>query len=293
MTQTFPTRFQDVQRWALQNSVTSQEAGRRYAQYLILQAMSRDNSLRNSIVFKGGNALEFVYLPNRSTTDLDFSFIEPSLDVPALTETIKAQLETTISAVNDGFGTVLRVQNVRQNPPGTHVSRPTLTSKIAYALPDQPRQRDRLLSGQPGANIVPVEMTVNEVVCEWTTTTIGDSKNIIQISTLNDIVAEKLRAILQQKSRNRYRGQDILDIASLCTKSSDQIDSSRVSDFLLQKSAARDVVATKSAFDDPEIAERAATVYDDLANTTRYMFIPFDEAWEIVMNLVDQLDIPD
>lgn len=166
-------------------------------------------------MFKGGNALEFFHLPNRSTTDLDFSFLQPESDVPALMETVKKQLEAAVNDRTDGLGTVLRLQGIRQNPRGAQFTRSTLKANIAYALPDQPRQRDRLLNGEPGANIVPVEMTVNEIVCDWELVAIDRSEATLRVATPEDIVAEKLRAILQQKSRNRTRRQDILDIASL------------------------------------------------------------------------------
>lgn len=65
-----------------------------------------------------------------------------------------------------------------------------------------------------------------------------------------------------------------------------------MSDFLIRKSEARDIFPTKSGFSDPEIRSRSADAYDDLADTTRHTFIPFDEAWDIVMDLVNQLDIP-
>lgn len=289
----FPTHPTEIQTWATQESVTLVESARKYAQYLILKGISESGPLRTSLVFKGGNALEFFHLPNRGTVDLDFSFIESESDVPALMESVKRQLETALHHRSDGLGTVLRVQGIRQNPKGIQFTRSTLKASVAYALPDQPRQRERLLNGQPGANVVPVEMTVNEIVCAWDIITIDDEDIALQVATPEDIIAEKLRAILQQKSRNRTRRQDILDVASLWLSTSHSIQTPLVSDFLIRKSTAREIAPSKSAFRDPEIRARSAESYADLADTTRHTFIPFDEAWEIVMDLVNQLDIPD
>lgn len=294
MSTLFPHSPNDISRWSEQESVSISEASRKYVQYLILQGISDNNSLRSSLVFKGGNALEFFHLPNRSTVDLDFSFIEPSTDIPALVASIRQQLDAAINSRTDGFGTILRVQNLRQNPRGAHITRPTLRASVAYAFADQPTQVARLLNGEPGANIVPVEMTVNEIVCDWTSVSIEGSQKLLLVATREDIVAEKLRAILQQVSRNRYRSQDILDIASIVRQErADKISTSLVSSFLIRKCEAREIVATRSAFRDPEIASRSQTQYADLAETTRRFFIPFDEAWNIVMNLVNQLEIPD
>jgi predicted nucleotidyltransferase component of viral defense system len=49
------------------------EARRRFAQYAVLRAIASSARLSELLVFKGGNALDFVWSPNRSTSDLDFS----------------------------------------------------------------------------------------------------------------------------------------------------------------------------------------------------------------------------
>lgn len=136
-------------------------------------------------------------------------------------------------------------------------------------------------------------MTVNEIVCAWEMISIDNEESALQVATREDIIAEKLRAILQQKSRNRTRRQDILDVASLWSSTNHSIQTNLVSDFLIRKSTAREIAPSKSAFRDREIRARSSDAYSDLADTTRHTFIPFDEAWNIVMDLVDHLDIPD
>ena len=49
------------------------EARRRFAQYAVLRAISSSARLRELLVSKGGDALDFVWSPNRGTIDLDFS----------------------------------------------------------------------------------------------------------------------------------------------------------------------------------------------------------------------------
>lgn len=288
----FPVRYTEVREWARNAGVSVADAERRYCQYLILHSISRNSFLRSELAFKGGNALEFVYLPNRSTTDLDFSFLTGGMDSEPLRQKSEAELSTALILSNDGFGTVLRLQSMKQNPPRPEAKFPTFTARVGFATPDQHRQRDRLLAGGSSANVIPVEMTLNEIVCEWRNTSIGRSNIDLNVSSINDIVAEKLRAILQQTTRNRFRSQDVLDIASISLASNLQIDHHKVATFLLQKSSARNVVVSRARFREPELRLRSAKQYQDLADTTRHTFIPFDDAWEIVMDLVDQLDIP-
>lgn len=291
--QDFPSSFTGLREWSRNAGVAVSDAERRYAQYLILRAMSSNHFLRNELVFKGGNALEFVYMPNRSTTDLDFSFITTGQDAEELQKRSESELAAALIQSNDGFGTVLRLQGMKKNPPRPDAKFPTFTARVGYALPEQQRQRDRLIAGEPGANVIPVEMTLNEIVCEWSVFELGREGFPLNVSSVNDIISEKLRAILQQPVRNRYRSQDVIDIAGLMKSDSVQIDPSRISRFLTEKSNARYIDVNRSGFLDPEVRHRSAEQYVDLEQTTRYTFIPFDEAWAMVMELVDQLDIPD
>lgn len=288
----FPKSPLEIESWANHERVTALEGGRRYAQSLILRAIGQSNPIRESLILKGGNALEFAYQPNRSTTDMDFSLIRHHGPLTLVINTLYRQLDTTLNVINDGYGTFLRLQSIRQNPPGEHMLFPTITARVAYALPNQPRQHERLISGKPGANVIPVEMSVNEVVCEWKLVSIGQDIREIRVATIEDIVAEKLRAILQQVIRNRHRNQDVLDIAVLLNNPEIMLNRGRIAEYLIKKCAARDINATRSAFLNPEVRHRAATGYDDLSNTVRHQFIEFDDAWTSVLQLVDSLDVP-
>jgi predicted nucleotidyltransferase component of viral defense system len=112
------------------------------------------------------------------------------------------------------------------------------------------------------------------------------------VSTVEDIIAEKLRALLQQLIRNRERRQDVLDIAVLL-RLHPEIDRASVSQFLVLKCEARDIDARKASFLHPEIRRRAQVDYGALEATTRVLFIPFDEAWELLLSFVNELQIPD
>ncbi len=73
MTDLYPKSFVGLATWARSNGVTVEEARQRYAQFVVLCDIASVGSLRDHLVFKGGNALDFVLQPNRSTIDLDFS----------------------------------------------------------------------------------------------------------------------------------------------------------------------------------------------------------------------------
>jgi len=119
-----------------------------------------------------------------------------------------------------------------------------------------------------------------------------DEANSLRVATIEDIVAEKLRALLQQPIRNRERRQDLLDIA-IILQGERTLDRERVSAFLLEKAAARDVPVSRAAFREPEVKRRAGADYDELEVTTRVAFIPFDAAYRSLLAFVEELDIPE
>src|SRR3954453_2864499 len=73
MITTYPSTFDGIRHWANVNGIAVNEARIRFTQYATLRAIASSQTLSRTLVFKGGNALDFVWQPNRSTLDLDFS----------------------------------------------------------------------------------------------------------------------------------------------------------------------------------------------------------------------------
>jgi hypothetical protein len=67
----------------------------------------------------------------------------------------------------------------------------------------------------------------------------------------------------------------------------------KISRFLLEKARASDVPVSKTAFRDPELAERSRYGYDDLRVTVCEDFVPFEEALQHLLDLVGNVDIPE
>lgn len=147
-------------------------------------------------------------------------------------------------------------------------------------------------NNQPSPHIIPIEISINEPICDSTVFTIDENCAPLRVSTREDIVGEKLRALLQQPIRRRTRPQDLLDIALVVQRNPD-LDRDQVAAFLLAKAAARNVPVSRAAFRDLEVVERAAVGYDELEATTRSIFIPFDDALTTVLGLVDELSFPE
>lgn len=292
MTDNYPRALSDLSHWARSNGVTVLEARLRFAQYVVLCGIASAASLRESLVFKGGNALDFVWQPNRSTTDLDFSFDMSTKGFQANPETIREQLERGFRIVSPRYGVVLVVNSVKQQPPGANRTFVTYSARVGYALPDERQLLIRMANSQTSPHMLPIEISINEPIGDATRFQIDERFQQLRICTLEDIVGEKLRSLLQQPIRNRNRRQDVLDTAVM-VRTHPELDRVLVTSCLLLKANARDILVSKSAFRGLEIRERARVDYDALASTTRTLFIEFDEAFATVLSLVDELSIPD
>lgn len=258
----------------------------------MLRAVASSRNLSGFLVFKGGNALDFMWQPNRSTLDLDFSSTHAVTDLAHEADDLKALFTRALTVVGADFGVLCRVANIKREPPGLDKTFVTYHLQIAYALPDQEplRRRMEINPAFPGSQFIKIEISINEPICADTYIDI-EGTNLLRVSTIEDIVAEKLRALLQQPIRNRTRPQDLLDIA-VVLRTDTSLDLASVADFLLRKAAARNVPVSKAAFRQVEIMERASHGYAELAQTTRSLFIPLADARILLYDLVDTLAIP-
>ena len=281
----YPTSLADVQQWRHETGTTTLEANIRFMEFVILNCIASDPITEHCMVLKGGNALRFAYESPRSTKDLDFSVDADGL--PDDDRGIRDILNRTLRHAERRFGVKARCQRVNRNPPGVDATRPTYGVTICYQFANDAyfhsfEDRSNI------ATVIPIEISFNDLVCE---TSPWKGNEALRVCSLEDILAEKLRSLLQQKVRHRHRYQDVYDIAKYVRQS--DIDRRKVADYLKRKSQIRDIDARKSAYDD-EIRDMAAQEYDiRIHRQAPHDFIPFDEAWQDVISLVESLDIPD
>jgi hypothetical protein len=196
VTDGYPRSLSALASWSQNNKVTLLEARHRFAQYAALCGIASVAPLRQSLVFKGGNALDFVWQPNRSTLDLDFSLDMVSPAFRADRDTIKDLLDQAFRVVRSRIGVVLVINSVRQQPPGEGRTFITFAARAGYALTDETRLITRMANGETSPHMLPIEISLNEPICESTWFRIDNGYEKLRISTLEDIVGEKLRALL-------------------------------------------------------------------------------------------------
>lgn len=282
----YPTSLAELESWRRHHGVTLDEARKRYAQFVILESIAL-SAARDYLSFKGGNAVRFIHGNPRSTADLDFT-AEPGF--PDDKEEIRKKLDEALRRSRNRYELKLRCQRVKRNPPGVDKTMPTYEITVAYQFPNDRHYID-FDSREQINTIIPLDISFNDVVCETSDEQLDPNYDVsIKVCVLEDILAEKLRALLQQPIRNRHRREDVYDISRLVKTEEERIDKKKVAEFFKKKSSAREIRARKSAFDD-EVRNRARFDYDKLFDEPD--FIPFDEAWQRILDFVSSLDIPD
>ena len=252
--------------------------------FVILNCVASHAITRQGMVLKGGNALRFAYQSPRSTKDLDFT--ADTVAIPDDADQLRVLLDKALAFAERRFNVKAKCQRVKRNPKRPDATRPTYDIAVGYVLPS-----DRYFhnfENRDVSTVIPLEVTINDLVCdtaEW-----EDIKGL-RVCSLEDIMAEKLRSLLQQKTRNRNRWQDVYDICTFARRAA--FDRTKIADFLQRKSSIREIEVRKSNFDD-EIRDRAAFDYDaHVATQAPRDIISFNDAWRAVKSLVESLDIPE
>jgi predicted nucleotidyltransferase component of viral defense system len=240
----------------------------RQAVQLVLRAIAQSPSLSAVMIMKGGLLLAVRYHSSRFTRDIDFSTSTrlQEVDLPTLLATI-AEALASVSADNE-HAMALRLQSHEIKPPNRPgVNFPTLQMRIGYASRLEPKSLKRLES-TGSTQIVQVDYSFNE----WAS---GREQQEVDgghllMYTFHDLVAEKLRSVLQQpiRGQGRPRYQDIYDIFLLLGTAVDDGDKAIILAKLFEASKDRQVPLHKEALRDEQVIklsrEQYASVLPDL-----------------------------
>lgn len=107
--------------WRVRHGVTSDEARIRFMQFAVLDCLAAA-PIGRSLVFKGGNALRFLYQSPRSTIDLDFTAL-PAF--PDDADEIRVLIDAALTTGSRRFGFAARTQRVKRRPPASTATMPT------------------------------------------------------------------------------------------------------------------------------------------------------------------------
>ncbi|SDE55477.1 nucleotidyl transferase AbiEii/AbiGii toxin family protein [Rhodospira trueperi] len=264
----------------------------RQAVHIVLTAIAGTESLRTTMALKGGMLMALAFGSSRYTKDIDFSTRQrlSAFDLDRFRTDLDAALRRTSDSL--GYPILCAVRTCKQQPPGADRTHPTIRASVGYARRGNVREMRRLGAGQ-ATTVIHVDHSLNEVIGTEDIYTL-DEHDHLRTYGLVDLVSEKLRATLQQKSeaRDRTRRQDIYDIHFLLRTAPERFDARTRADILrvlVDKARSRSLDPKPSDIADPEIRARSAQQYDDIAMEIEEPLPPFDVAYEAVRTFYESL----
>lgn len=145
-------------------------------------------------------------------------------------------------------------------------------------------EEKRLEAGR-ASRVLDIEISFRDQVYAFQELNLTGPGVAVRAFTLHEIIAEKLRALLQQPIRNRNRRQDVFDIAYLIeTNELTYEDRRSILETLIEKCRTRGIEAAPGSMDDPEVRRRAEVDWNTLALELDDL-PPFDERFAMMCEL--------
>lgn len=260
--------------------------------HLILRAIATSDALAPFMVMKGGILLAIRYNSPRFTRDIDFSTSQrlQEVDLPSLLNDVTEAL-APVSADNE-YGLALTLQSHAVKPPDRpEVSFPTLQLKIGYASRASAGEMLRFTKGQ-SAKTAQIDYSFNEWASEVEQQVIDGGT--LSMYAYHDLIAEKLRSVLQQPLRNRSRFQDIYDISLLldCATITGE-DKGTILNKLREASEERKVPMHRMAMRNQEVIDLSRRDYEAVAGLIPAKLPDFDVSYDVVRGFFESLPWPD
>lgn len=251
----------------------------RMAVYTILTAIAMIGT-DIDMTLKGGLLLAIQYQSQRYTRDIDFSTKSKYSDFKTDSFVSYLQKGLDFACATLPYEIDCKIQSHKLNPKNPDATFPTLTIKIGYAKKGG-NEHKRLLKSST-INVVPIDYSFNEITHESEIIFLSDDKSLKAYS-FTEIIAEKIRSLLQQEDRNRFRRQDVYDLHFLMKqKTIDEFQKKRIFDVLIAKSVSRGLKIDKTSISEPKIIARAERDYPSLAQEIDCELPPFEEAYSLI-----------
>lgn len=261
-------KFIEIADWVGRASADPVLHFERQASEIILNAIGMLEDFKDKIFLKGGVLMGVVYDSPRHTSDLDFTItLPPEKDIGFRLSTDLDQALIR-SAIGLGYPDIVcRTQRVAAKPKKDSLEKgsfPALSMTIAYAMRGSAEERH--LNRRRSTRIVELDLSFNEPIGSYQIVKLGQHGSRIHAYSLCDLIAEKLRALLQQTRRNRGRRQDIYDISLLLRRFQfDEAELRFLHKTFQEKCRARQIEPDVNSLSDPDVIRRAEAEWGSLA----------------------------
>ena len=272
----------------VKKSETEADKAFRQAIHTLMRAISKSESLQTRMIFHGGLLMAICFQGIRHTKDIDFVTEDKRTQIDE--DGFVASLNEALAIACDSlpYGLDCRIQSYRVKPPGENRNFQSLKIAMGYAYKGT-SGHSRLIRGE-SPTVVEIDYSFNEINQQIDTIELIEGGSI-QAYSLPDLVGEKYRAMIQQKSRNRTRRQDAFDIYWLLKKGYLDGWTVRILIYrsLLKKSESRGLVVTKDSLADAEIRKRSSAEYATLAGEIEGELPLFEEVYDAVRDYYESL----
>jgi hypothetical protein len=243
---------------------------------------------------KGGALMSLAYHSERMTGDVDYSWFDPF--VPTISEEICESLNEALKRASAMLGYVdllCKIQKIEKEPHDWkkgELSTPGLTLKIGYAM--RGSAQEKALDRGNASGVVKVDISFNEELGEAQELLLSGSNVSVKAYTPTEIIAEKMRALLQQTQRKheRSRRQDVYDIALLIDrfKFDDEEKEELLKTFQV-KAASRNVEISQSSFADPAVKAAAHKEWHTMQLELNDTLPDFETCYQAVQGFYESL----
>lgn len=259
-------RKDDIMRMAGEKKLNPSAVSKDYALGWLLFGISK-SSIGDKLIFKGGTALSKIHFPEgwRLSEDLDFTLID-DIDPKILGKALNDEIPKIIK---DAIGMEVRLRDRPHGNEGYH------QSKFQYV-------------GPLGKDTIKVEITREEAIGE------ADIKKMpkvfdypafdVRVYSLDEILAEKMRAILQ-----RGKIRDYYDVWRLIKTK--KFDKEKIKALFLEKCKSKDVAFTgvEQFFPDGIVKTLEPHLETGLTRLSREQMPSLDDIISELRKLLDEL----
>jgi hypothetical protein len=256
-----------------------------------LNSIATSSELADTCHLKGGILMGLLFGSPRLTADID------------LTTTAKANEDSVtgfVDALDAGMtftarelaypDYVLRVHSVKRLPRHKFPDGgqwPAIKVKINYANRQNRTHMTRFKAGE-AVEVVDIDVSFNEPVTHIEVLGLDGENELLSYSRI-ELIAEKIRALVQQPIRDRYRRQDVYDLSYILTKYSfNEMELVSLRDTIIAKCASREIKVERISLRHPEIAKRAKADWHTLG--AEVVELPdFDDSFSVVVGFYEAL----
>jgi hypothetical protein len=230
-----------------------------------LNAIAMTAALNEKLFLKGGILMGLAYDSPRQTADVDLTTLfkaGPEIDAQ-IAELMNAAFPR--AAARLGYvDLIAKVHSIKRMPKRIFEDAefPALKIKVAFAV--RGTKQEKALEEGLAPGVIDVDISFNEPLRQLQILELTGGQELKAYS-LVDLMAEKYRAMLQQKERDRNRRQDVYDLNRLIE--SEKIDDgsrAQLLDAFIEKCRSRHIEPTAQSLDDPEIKTRSGKEWETI-----------------------------